>query len=152
MLSLEPVGADDFDAMHELRDRAMRESLERLGRYDPERLRQRLLDGFAPEHMRHVCRSGERIGFLTLEPRGTGLYLRHLYVAPGAQGQGAGAWAIAWIKSHGSDVTLNALKLSDSNRFYLRHGFEVVGESEFDIEYRWSTAGRLDAMRRFVIP
>jgi len=136
-LSFEPVAAGDFEPMLALRIAALRASLERLGRFDPARARERLQAGFAPEHMQHICLDGERIGYLTLKPDGAALRLEHLYVRPGRQGQGVGAWAMAWIKSHGRDVSLSALKLSDANRFYLRHGFEVVGESDFDIDYRW---------------
>lgn len=139
MLSLAPVAAEDFESMLELRMAALRESLERLGRFDLQRGRERLAAQFEPAAMRHIERDGERIGFLTLKPLadGSGLRLEHLYLRPGAQGQGAGAWALDWVKRHGQDVSLSALKLSDANRFYLRHGFEVVGESEFDIDYRW---------------
>jgi len=140
-LSFEPVVADDFESMAELRIAALRESLDRLGRFDPQRARERLRGGFAPEHMQHICRDGERIGYVTLKPSDDGvLRLEHLYIRPGAQGQGVGAWVMDWIKSHRQDVTLSALRLSDANRFYHRHGFEVVGESEFDIDYRWRAA------------
>jgi len=135
--SFEPVAVGDFEPMLALRIAALRESLERLGRFDPARARERLKAGFAPQHMQHICADGERIGYVTLRPAGDGLRLEHLYIRPGEQGQGVGSWAMAWIKSHGQDVTLSALRLSDANRFYLRHGFEVVGESEFDIDYRW---------------
>ncbi|MDY0746275.1 GNAT family N-acetyltransferase [Paucibacter sp. R3-3] len=138
MLSLEPVRSEDFDALHELRMAAMRESLERLGRFDPERSRARLADGFDPSCMRHICRGADRIGFLTLLPEGELLNLKHLYLRPGEQGCGAGAWAMAWVKSHGRDVVLHALKQSDANRFYLREGFVPIAEEEFDIQYRWS--------------
>jgi len=144
VLSLEPVRQEDFESLHELRMAAMRESLERLGRFDPDRSRARLADGFDPTHMRHLCRDGERIGFLTLLPEGDGegdaLNLKHLYIAPGSQGAGAGAWAMAWVQGHGRDVVLNALKGSNANRFYQRHGFVQTGEEEFDVQYRWSTA------------
>jgi GNAT superfamily N-acetyltransferase len=139
MLSLAPVAAQDFESMLALRMAALRESLERLGRFDLQRGRERLAAQFEPDAMRHIERDGERIGFLTLKPLadGSGLRLEHLYLRPGAQGQGVGAWALDWVKRHGQDVHLSALKLSDANRFYLRHGFELVGESEFDIDYRW---------------
>jgi len=140
-LHFEPVVADDFEPMLELRMAALRESLERLGRFAPARARERLRAGFAPEHMRHIGLDGERIGFVTVRPVGDALHVAHLYIRPGAQGRGAGAWVMAWIQDRaraaGLDVTLSALKLSDANRFYLRHGFEVVGESDFDIDYRW---------------
>jgi GNAT superfamily N-acetyltransferase len=137
----EPVAVDDFEPMVALRIAALRESLERLGRFDPARARERLQAGFAPEHMQHICVDGERIGYLTLRPAGDVLKLEHLYIRPGEQGRGVGSWVLAWIKNtakaSGHDVTVSALRLSDANRFYLRHGFEVVGESEFDIDYRW---------------
>lgn len=137
LFSFEPVASGDFEPMVELRIAALRESLERLGRFDPARARERLQAGFVPQYMQHICVDGERIGYVTLRPVDGALRLEHLYIRPGEQGQGAGNWVMAWIKSQGQDVTLSALKLSDANRFYLRHGFEVVGQSDFDIDYRW---------------
>jgi len=132
---------------------ALRPSLERLGRFDPVRARERLAAGFKPEHMQHINLDGQRIGFITLRPDdGAGLHalhLDHLYIRPACQGQGIGAWALNWAKEQaagqGCDITLSALKHSASNRFYLRHGFVQVGESEFDLDYRWSlTQGALE--------
>ena len=40
----------------------------------------------------------------------------------------------------GQDLTLSALQRSDANRFYLRHGFVPVGQSDFDTDYRWQHA------------
>jgi hypothetical protein len=37
-------------------------------------------------------------------------------------------------------VHVDALRDSPSNRFYLRHGFTKVGESEWDITYRRASA------------
>jgi hypothetical protein len=54
MPTLSLVSAVDFDDMVALRIEALRESLERLGRFDPVRARERLAAGFAPEHMRHI--------------------------------------------------------------------------------------------------
>lgn len=146
--SLEPVAEADFEAMVALRIAALRESLERLGRFDPQRARERLRAGFRPQHMRHIVYDGERVGFVTLRPDRQGsaqepaLRLDHLYILPAFQRRGIGAWVMAWIKHEarelGQDVTLAALKQSDANRFYLRHGFAAVREDEFDIEYRWS--------------
>ena len=144
--SLKPVLATDFDDMVTLRIEALRESLERLGRYDPSRARARLADGFAPQYMHHIEVDGQRIGFVTLRPddaaQPISIRLNHLYIRPGAQGRGTGEWVLNWAKRQavcaGRDITLSALKQSDANRFYLRHGFVTVGESEFDMDYRWS--------------
>ena len=142
MLSFAPVVEGDFEAMLAIRVEALRDSLERLGRFDPVRARERLMAGFKPEFMQHIVRDGERIGFVTLRPDPAAgpsvLHMDHLYLRPGWQGQGVGAWVLAWVKAQASDIRLSALKHSDANRFYLRQGFVQVGESEFDLDYRWS--------------
>lgn len=145
MLSFAPVAWGDFEAMLAIRVEALRDSLERLGRFDPARARERLMAGFKPEFMKHIVCDGERVGFVTLRPDPaagpTALRLDHLYVRPTYQGQGIGAWVMAWAKAQAvaqaCDITLSALKHSDANRFYLRHAFVQVGESEFDLDYRW---------------
>ena len=138
ILRLTPVQANDFEALLALRIEALRESLERLGRFDPQRARERLASQFDPAAMQHIERDGRRIGFVTVKPMAGGaLKVEHLYIRPGEQGQGVGRWVLDGIKRQGRDIHLAALKLSDANRFYLREGFVPVGESEFDIDYRW---------------
>lgn len=90
-----PVGEADFDALLAIRIEAMRDSLERLGRFDPERARARLRATFRPDHTWFIERDGARIGFYALRPDGDGLRLDHLYVVPAAQGWGwaARCWA-----------------------------------------------------------
>lgn len=85
-----PVGEADFDALLAIRIEAMRDSLERLGRFDPERARARLRATFRPDHTWFIERDGARIGFYALRPDGDGLRLDHLYVVPAAQGLGGG--------------------------------------------------------------
>ncbi len=140
-LSFEPVVAADFEDLFALRMEAMRESLLRIGLGDPQRSRERFAGQFDPLWMQHILRDGDRIGFVQLRPAGDHLHLDNLYVRPGLQGAGVGAWALNWAKDvareHRQDLTLNALKQSDSNRFYQRHGFVAESEQEFDIQYRW---------------
>ena len=135
--TLAPVVDADFEAMLALRIEALRESLERLGRFDPAVARARLKSQFQPAWMRHLVVNGERVGYFTVEPRGSELRLHHLYVTPAAQGHGIGAWVLGQIKSQGQPITLAALRESRANGFYLRHGFQVVQAQDFDIEYRW---------------
>lgn len=136
-LALAPVVNDDFEAMLALRIEALRESLERLGRFNPDVARARLRAQFRPEWMHHLMRDGERVGYFTVEPREGDLRLHHLYLTQAAQGQGIGAWVIDHVKARGLPISLAALRESRANDFYRRHGFRVVEEQEFDIEYRW---------------
>ncbi len=81
----------DFDALAALRIAAMRESLERVGRSDPDRARQRLRATYAPQDPLAILLDGTRIGFYTLRRDDGALKLDHLYIAPGRQGMGVGA-------------------------------------------------------------
>lgn len=138
-LRFTPAAESDFEALLALRIEAMRDSLERLGRFDPDRARARLRGTFRPECTWHIEEDGERIGFYCLRPEGEGLRLDHLYVHPAAQGRGVGGRVLRRILGdadrRGLGVTLSALRGSDSNRFYRRHGFVQTGEGEWDIDY-----------------
>jgi ribosomal protein S18 acetylase RimI-like enzyme len=132
--------ADDFEALAALRIAAMRESLERVGRFDPVRARDRLAAGFDAQATRHIEVDGERVGFVVVKRQGDALRLDHLYVRPGAQGRGIGAAVLASVFAEADAQALplrvGALRESDSNRFYARHGFMLVEQGEFDNEYQ----------------
>ncbi|WCN00222.1 GNAT family N-acetyltransferase [Acidovorax sp. GBBC 1281] len=138
-----PVAEADFEPMLALRTAAMRESLERVGRYTPERSRERLRAAFTPEHMQHLVASdGRRMGFVTVLPEGDGaLRLQHLYLHPDWQGAGVGAAVLAQVQDRarreGSVLRVTALQRSDANRFYQRHGFVQTGEEDVDVHYEW---------------
>ena len=150
--TLEPVLATDFEALLALRIRAMRPSLERLGRFDPERARERFAAGFAPEFTRHVVVDSQRVGCVTLRHAGDAMRLDHLYIDPRHQARGTGRWLMRWVKAQADlrqlPLELAALKHSDAHRFYLHHGLQVVGEGEWDLEYRRAPAASpLDAVK-----
>jgi GNAT superfamily N-acetyltransferase len=142
-LSLQPVDSGDFEDMLAVRIDAMRPSLERVGRFDLARSRERLNAGFVVPFMHHIVLDGElRVGFVTLKPEGLdALRLDHLYLRTGFQGRGIGEWVMRWAKDQARaqrrDITLTALVQSDANRFYLRHGFVLEGEEGVDLHYRW---------------
>jgi GNAT superfamily N-acetyltransferase len=136
----EQASAEDLDALVELRIEAMRESLERIGRFDPARARERFASNFDPVHTRHVLVNGQRVGFIVVKPHAEGLLLDHLYLRPGHQGAGVGGHVLAALLADADaqrlPVHVGALRESASNAFYLRHGFHPVSESEWDIYYR----------------
>ncbi|REN20797.1 N-acetyltransferase, partial [Mycobacterium tuberculosis] len=122
-----------------LRIDAMRPSLERVGRFDAARSRERLSAGFVVPYMHHIVLDGDqRIGFVTLKPEDSdALRLDHLYLRTGFQGLGIGEWVLEWAKSQAReqqlDIKLTALVKSDANRFYLRHGFVLEGGEGVDL-------------------
>lgn len=138
----------DFDALAALRIAAMRESLERVGRFDPERARERLRKSFHPEYSQVILLDGVRVGFCTFRPAADGHHLDHLYVHPDCQSRGVGSFVlkhlIAQSDSPGTPVHLGALRDSASNRFYQRHGFVQTSEDEWDVYYTRPTSNNVD--------
>ncbi len=136
---LTPARLQDLEALVALRIAAMRASLERIGRFDPVRSRERFVAGFTPEETRHIEFGGERVGFVVVKVCNEGLLLDHLYIHPDFQGRGFGAAVLQQVFARADDAALpvrvGALRGSDSNRFYQRHGFVLVDESEWDIYY-----------------
>jgi len=140
VISYEPAEADDLDELADLRIEAMRESLERLGRFDPARARARLSNGFEPARTLHIALNGRRVGFLVVKPHPEGLLLDHLYLRPAAQGRGVGSRVLQELlrdaDAQRSAVLVGALRGSSANAFYARHGFRLVEEAEWDLYYR----------------
>ena len=138
-LALALATEDDFEALLSVRMAAMRESLQRLHRFSPQRARERLSRAFEPAHTRHILLAGERVGFVVLLPQADHLVLDHLYVVPQAQGLGVGSWVMGRVLVEadrlGLPVRVTALRLSDANSFYKRLGFELQHESAWDLHY-----------------
>ena len=138
-LTFAAVTQADFDALVALRIAAMRESLERVGRFDPERARERLRNSFYPECSEFVVLDGRRIGFHTFRPTDNGFHLDHFYIHPDYQSRGIGSQVMGRLLSRSDacqmPVRLGALRESASNRFYQRHGFVLTSEDEWDCYY-----------------
>ncbi|MEO8493019.1 GNAT family N-acetyltransferase [Pseudomonas sp.] len=136
---LSAVSHHDVEDLVGIRIAAMRESLERVGRFDPARARERFLAGFDAGSTRCIEMAGERVGFVVVKDRHGELLLDHLYVVPAAQGAGIGSAVLAQVFREadelGRPIRVGALKESASNRFYMRHGFALVESGEFDNYY-----------------
>ncbi len=137
---LSPAAPSDLERLTDVRVAAMRESLERIGRFDPLRARRRMIEQFRPEHTRLIWRGEVFAGCVALGPDGPGwLRLEHFYIHPDCQGAGLGADVLAALLAE-SDAQALAVKLtvireSAANRFYARFGFAETGRDEVDIFY-----------------
>jgi GNAT superfamily N-acetyltransferase len=142
-LQLLAANEGDFEALFVLRMAAMRESLDELGRFDPQRARERLSRGFNAAQTRHIVVDGDRVGFVVVIPRAEDLLLDHLYIHPQAQGRGIGSRVLQQVLAEADAlnraVSLTSLKHSAANRFYQRHGFVLWDESDWDMHY-WRPA------------
>jgi GNAT superfamily N-acetyltransferase len=129
----------DAETLVAIRIAAMRESLERIGRFDPQRARERFLSTFDPALCRFITVDGVRVGFIVIHPEADHWLLDHFYILPEHQGKGIGAAVLqdvfANADAQSMPIRLGALRGSDSNRFYQRHGFVQTDEAEWDIYY-----------------
>jgi ribosomal protein S18 acetylase RimI-like enzyme len=138
-IAFAPAADGDLEELVALRIAAMRESLERLGRFDATRARERLATTFVPGATRHIVVRGERVGFVTVKRDERELLLEHLYVHPHHQGRGIGSAVLASVlrdaDACGLPVHVCALRGSRANELYGRHGFLFVRETEWDHHY-----------------
>lgn len=139
ILEFEAAFPEHLDELVRIRIDAMRDSLTRVGRFDPDRARERFASGFNPEYTRFINFGGLRVGFVVVKPEADSLKLDHLYIEPDYQGCGIGGEVLQTIFSTadqlGLPISVTALRDSDSNNFYQSHGFKYQDETEWDINY-----------------
>jgi GNAT superfamily N-acetyltransferase len=127
----------DVEAIAELRAVVMRADLERLGRYDEHRVRQRLRDSFSPQYTSVIEAGGAFAGCVTVRPAEDGRWLEHFYLGPGFQGRGLGSAVLrTLLRQFDADsvtVRLNVLQGSAARRLYERHGFTVEEQDPIDV-------------------
>ena len=133
--TLRPAEASDAPWMAELRSVVMRPDLERLGRYDDDRVRRRFLDAYRPEHTTVIVIDGAEAGLFAVRPERDERWLEHLYVRTDHQGLGLGSRVLELVL--GTDdprpVRLDVLQGSEARRLYERHGFVVEREDAVDV-------------------
>jgi len=133
--SLRPANPTDLESIAELRAIVMRPDLERLGRFDEHRVRQRLRDSFSPQHTSVILADGTFAGSVTMRPTEEGRWLEHFYLALALQGRGVGSAVLRKLLEQvtSEPVRLNVLQGSSARRLYERHGFTVETEDPIDV-------------------
>ncbi|MFF9041138.1 GNAT family N-acetyltransferase [Streptomyces sp. NPDC014892] len=135
--NIRPAAATDVDHVAELRAVVMRPDLERLGRYDPDRVRRRFRDAFDPAHTWIIEVADTFAGCVALRPAADAHWLEHFYLAPHLQGTGIGTAVLRTLLTRCDEadvpVRLNVLQGSPARRLYERHGFHVETEDPVDV-------------------
>jgi len=114
----------------------LRADLERLGRFDPVRVRKRFLAGFEPAFTNVVLVDGREAGSIAVRPDAGSLWIEHFYLAADFQGGGIGSLVLRQqLSNHGSQHTyrLNVLRGSRARALYERAGFVVEREDAVDV-------------------
>ncbi|MFJ9863389.1 GNAT family N-acetyltransferase [Streptomyces sp. NPDC101165] len=134
---IRPASMADLEPLAELRAVVMRADLERLGRYDERRVRQRLRDRFTPAHTWVIEAGGVFAGCVALRPAEDAHWLEHFYLAPHLQGSGIGGAVLRELLERCDRdrtlVRLQVLQGSPARRLYERHGFTLETEDSVDV-------------------
>ncbi|MFI6293577.1 GNAT family N-acetyltransferase [Nonomuraea sp. NPDC050790] len=131
--ALRPAVPDDADPIAELRAVVLRPDLERLGIFDPDRVRRRFKDAFLPEHTSIVEVDATFAGSIALRPAGDGVWLEHFYLSPSTQGRGVGSAILRTVLTDTEVFRLNVLRDSPAQRLYERHGFTTYAQDPTDL-------------------
>ncbi|WP_414645504.1 GNAT family N-acetyltransferase [Arthrobacter sp. LAR12-1-1.1] len=126
----------DASWIAELRAQVMRPDLERLGRWDPVRVRQRFLTGFHPAHTFVIDVGASAAGVIAVRPESDEKWIEHFYLAPEYQGQGLGSAVLRHVLEAKRDhrpFRLTVLQGSPARRLYERTGFVHEHEDSIDV-------------------
>lgn len=133
--SLRPARASDAGWIAELRAVVLRPDLERLGRFDPARVRQRFLAGFNPEDTSIIEVNGEAVGSVALRLEVDARWIEHFYLNSAYQGLGIGTAVLSALLAADDQrpFRLNVLQGSAARRLYERYGFVLDSEDPVDV-------------------
>ena len=134
--SLRTASARDAQWIAELRAVVLRPDLERLGRFDPVRVRERFLTVFEPASTQVVVVDGEEAGSIAVREDDSSLWIEHFYLRPGLQGRGIGSAVLMSRLAPGTGgrpFRLNVLQGSRARALYERRGFVVEREDAVDV-------------------
>jgi GNAT superfamily N-acetyltransferase len=134
-----PVGDADFEPLLAIRIDVMREHLERVGRFAPERARQIFREHFDEPGLRLILVDGRRAGCVGFRSEADGLKIDSFYLARRYHNSGLGTDILRVLLAEADaarlTVRLEVLTGSKADRFYLRHGFVKIREDEIEAEY-----------------
>jgi len=132
--SLRPATEADFEAVLALSIRAMREHLERIGRFDPARRRDRMRRQFDAGIVHVIEQDSAMAGCIGIEDRGAAVEIHSLFLDTHAQRHGLGeaVFRVILAAHPGRPFRIEVLKQSPARRFWERQGFVLTGEAAFD--------------------
>ena len=141
-----PVSEADFEPLLVLRTEVMREHLERVGRFTPERSRAVFRRHFDEPGTRLILLDGKRVGCVGFRHLEDEIKIDSLYLDRNLHNTGLGTKILKALldeaDASGLPVRLEVLAGSKADRFYLRHGFIKLREDEIEGYYERPAPGR----------
>lgn len=134
-----PATDADFEPLLALRIEVMREHLERVFRYDPERARRVFREHFHEPGLRLILADGATVGCVGFRIGSAEIKLDSFYLARRYHDTGLGTAILKVLLAEadalGLPIRLEVLNGSKADRFYLRHGFVKLSEDAIEGTY-----------------
>jgi GNAT superfamily N-acetyltransferase len=131
-----PATEADFEPLLALRTEVMRDHLERVGRYTPERSRGVFRGHFDEPGMRLILLGDDRVGCVGFRRHDDEIKIDSFYLDRRLHNTGLGTTILkallAEADATGLPVRLEVLTGSKADRFYQRHGFVKLKEDEIE--------------------
>ncbi len=123
---LRPGLPADAEWLADLKARAMRPDLERLGLWDEDWARRRFLDTYVPANTDIIEVDEKSVGVIAVRPEPDALWIEHFYLEPAVQGSGLGSRVLQYVMETHRDRRPFRLAIdrgSAARRLYERVGF-----------------------------
>jgi GNAT superfamily N-acetyltransferase len=134
-----PVSEADFEPLLTIRIDVMREHLERVFRYEPERARRVFREAFGEPGLRLILVGDEVAGCVAFRPRDDFIEIDSFYLGRQHQNQGLGTEILKALLVEADalrkPIRLGVLHGSPADRFYERHGFVTIGQDDVERYY-----------------
>ena len=134
-----PPSEADFEPLLALRIDVMREHLERVFRYKPERARRIFREHFDEPGMRLILTGEELAGCVGFRIGAEEIKLDSFYLQQRFHNSGLGTTILKVLLAEadalGLPIRLEVLAGSQADRFYLRHGFMKLSEDAIEGYY-----------------
>ena len=134
-----PAGEADFEPLLALRIEVMREHLERVFRYDPERARRVFREHFDEPGLRLILVDDALAGCVGFRIGPAEIKLDSFYLDRRRHNTGLGTTILKALLAEADalrlPIRLEVLNGSKADRFYLRHGFVKLSEDAIEGTY-----------------
>jgi len=130
--SLRPAKPDDYPFALALFLDGSAGHLQKIGRWDEERVVSRFKRAYKDEQARIIRAGGEDVGWIQIDEFVRRLHLRQLHLIASVRGRGIGTRLIEDLHERGvrqgKPVTLDVIHGNPAKALYLRLGFRSTGE------------------------
>ena len=141
-----PATEAHFEPLLAIRIEVMREHLERVFRYHPERARRVFREHFAEPGLRLIMVGDGVAGCVGFRVGAAEIKIDSFYLARSHQNRGLGTdilkALLAEADALGLPCELDVLLGSPADRFYERHGFVKQGQDDIEANFRRAAGGR----------